>query len=338
MGARYELSTSGRYGQRSKFCFFSHIFRWEAFFICRVPWPCSSRHVPWRQALFSRVAGSPALHRAPLNELRPVHHEADFGAPGLSRTREGGFRYRISILYRKRLFFTPNASENASRTGGSLFEHGAHIPYRRRPSPVPNSANARKEESIACTECFKRQKGEGYCLHRIYQTARKEKGMARNMSRNAAASKKITASVPKTQTPSITSLSPQLHTQPPASTVTSPATTATHPATHSANKKHHQYKTPPASTVTPPGCPKSPLLKVQSAFWAILAGVELTEGVLFGQAPPRAQKKKPRLNVTSIGTSEKRQLPTLPPGGAVPSALVSLTSLFGMGRGGSSPL
>ena len=157
---------------------------------------------------------------------------------------------------------------------------------------------------------------------------RKEKGMARNMSRNAAASKKITASVPKTQTPSITSLSPQLHTQPPASTVTSPATTAT----HSANKKHHQH---PQS---PPGCPKSPLLKVQSAFWAILAGVELTEGVLFGQAPPRAQKKKPRLNVTSIGTSEKRQLPTLPPGGAVPSALVSLTSLFGMGRGGSSPL
>ena len=32
------------------------------------------------------------------------------------------------------------------------------------------------------------------------------------------------------------------------------------------------------------------------------------------------------------------QLPTLPPGGAVPSAMVSLTSLFGMGRGGSSPL
>ena len=248
------------------------------------------------------------MHRAPLNELRPVHHEAVFGAPGLSRTREGRFRYRIFIPYRRSLFFTPNASENASRTGGSLFEHGTHIPYRRRPSPVPNSANARKEESIACTECFKRQKGERYCLHRIYQTARKEKGMARNMSRNAAASKKITAATPKTQTPSITSLSPQLHTQ------------------------------PPASTVTPPGCPKSPLLKVQSAFWAILAGVELTEGVLFGQAPPRAQKKKSRLNVTSIGTSEKRQLPTLPPGGAVPSALVSLTSLFGMGRGGSSPL
>ena len=35
---------------------------------------------------------------------------------------------------------------------------------------------------------------------------------------------------------------------------------------------------------------------------------------------------------------EKRRLPTLPLGVAVPSALVSLTSLFGMGRGGSSPL
>ena len=126
------------------------------------------------------------------------------------------------------------------------------------------------------------------------------------------------------------SLRPQ--NTPANSTTTQRPTTATHPATHSANKKHLQH---PQS---PPGCPKSPLLKVQSAFWAILAGVELTEGVLFGQAPPRAQKKKPRLNVTSIGTSEKRQLPTLPPGGAVPSALVSLTSLFGMGRGGSSPL
>ena len=133
-----------------------------------------------------------------------------------------------------------------------------------------------------------------------------------------------------------------------------PVTTATHPTTsiHSHLPSHHSYtpsytlgqqKVPPIQNTSSihshhPGCPKSPLLKVQSAFWAILAGVELTEGVLFGQAPPRAQKKKPRLNVTSIGTSEKRQLPTLPPGGAVPSALVSLTSLFGMGRGGSSPL
>ena len=37
------------------------------------------------------------------------------------------------------------------------------------------------------------------------------------------------------------------------------------------------------------------------------------------------------------GTPEKRQLPTLTPGGALPSAPAGLTSLFGMGRGGSPP-
>ena len=188
----------------------------EGPFLCRVPGSCFSLvadlaslvwqvlflcHIPGLQVLFLRSRrGSPALHRAPLNELRPVHHEAVFGAPGLSRTREGGFRYRISPPYQESLFFTPNASENASRTPGACFLHGAHIPYRRRPFLVQHPH----------------------------------------------------------PTPSI----------------------------------HHHP----------------------------------------------AYKKKSRLNVTSIGTSEKRQLPTLPPGGAVPSALVSLTSLFGMGRGGSSPL
>ena len=48
-----------------------------------------------------------------------------------SRTRGGGFWYRISLPYHKSLFFTPNASENASRTPGSLFEHRMTIPYRR---------------------------------------------------------------------------------------------------------------------------------------------------------------------------------------------------------------
>ena len=173
----------------------------------------------------------------------------------MARTRKkGGFRYQIFIPYRRSLFFTPNASENASRTGGSLFEHGTHIPYRRRPSPVPNSANARKEESIACTECFKRQKGEGHCPEHVPECRRKQENH---------------------------SLRPQ--NTPANSTTTQRPTTAT----HSANKKHHQHPQSP-----PPGCPKSPLLKVQSAFWAILAGVELTEGVLFGQAPPRAQKKE----------------------------------------------
>ena len=55
-----------------------------------------------------------------------------------SRTTEACFLHRIFILYRKSLFFTPNASENASRTPGSLFEHGTHIPYHRRAFPVPS--------------------------------------------------------------------------------------------------------------------------------------------------------------------------------------------------------
>ena len=72
--------------------------------------------------------------------------ENAFGAAGAilraledaSRTREGCFWHRISLLYRRSLFFTPNASENASCTTGSLFEHGTHIPYHRRAFPVPS--------------------------------------------------------------------------------------------------------------------------------------------------------------------------------------------------------
>ena len=66
------------------------------------------------------------MHRGPLNE-------------NASRTTGGCFWHRISLPYRRSLFFAPNASENASRTTGGLFEHGTHIPYHRRPSPVPNA-------------------------------------------------------------------------------------------------------------------------------------------------------------------------------------------------------
>ena len=55
-----------------------------------------------------------------------------------SRTPGALFCRRMSIPYRRSLFFTPNAVQNASRTPRSLFEHGTHIPYHRRPSPVPN--------------------------------------------------------------------------------------------------------------------------------------------------------------------------------------------------------
>ena len=57
--------------------------------------------------------------------------------------------------------------------------------------------------------------------------------------------------------------------------------------------------------------------------------------------PPPRNARVPGTTYVISGTpghcwlNKKRQRPTLPPGGAVPSARAGLTSLFGMGRGGS---
>ena len=48
-----------------------------------------------------------------------------------SRTPGGLFEHRISIPYRRSLFFAPSAFENASRTPGGCFAHRVSIPYRR---------------------------------------------------------------------------------------------------------------------------------------------------------------------------------------------------------------
>ena len=53
---------------------------------------------------------------------------------------------------------------------------------------------------------------------------------------------------------------------------------------------------------------------------------------------PQRHKNKDTPDDFSSGVSEERQLPTLPPGLAVPSAMTGLASLFGMGRGGSPSL
>ena len=53
-------------------------------------------------------------------------------------------------------------------------------------------------------------------------------------------------------------------------------------------------------------------------------------------SPPRNARVPGTTSV--ISGTQKRQRPTLPPGGAVPSARAGLTSLFGMGRGGSPRL
>ena len=56
-----------------------------------------------------------------------------------SRTREGCFCAPNFPSVPETPVFTPNASENASRTPGSLFEHGTHIPYRRSLFLVPSA-------------------------------------------------------------------------------------------------------------------------------------------------------------------------------------------------------
>ena len=219
-----------------------------------------------------------------------------------------------------------SGTEYPSCTGNACFLH--RMPQKMRRVP---------QEPVFCTARIFRTVG-GPLRYRILRmpekrralpalnasSDRKEKGMARNMSRNAAASKKITASVPKTHRQTAPQLKgpPQLHTT----------------ATHSVNKKHHQYKAPPASTVTPPRLSEKSASQSAIGLLGHSGRGRTNRRGTFRTGSPTGTKKKPRLNVTSIGTSEKRQLPTLPPGGAVPSALVSLTSLFGMGRGGSSPL
>ena len=90
------------------------------------------------------------LYRMLLKTLR-VPQEAVLRTEYLLRTREGGFRYRISLPYQKSLFCAPSAPENAPRTPGACFLHRAHIPYHRRPFPVPNATNTTQSHPAAQT-------------------------------------------------------------------------------------------------------------------------------------------------------------------------------------------
>ena len=83
------------------------------------------------------------MHRVPQKAVLRTEY--------LLRTREGGFRYRISLPYQRSLFFTPGAPENAPRTTGACFLHRKHIPYHRRPSPVPNATNTTQSHPAAQT-------------------------------------------------------------------------------------------------------------------------------------------------------------------------------------------
>ena len=63
-------------------------------------------------------------------KMRRVPEKAVFDTEYLFRTGNACFLHRMSL--------------NASRTPGSLFEHGTHIPYHRWPSPVPNARHRGK--------------------------------------------------------------------------------------------------------------------------------------------------------------------------------------------------
>ena len=108
---------------------------------------CSAHRVPLKM---HRVPQEPVLRTARI--FRTTGGCRVPGAPeNASRTREGGFRYRISLPYQKSLFFTPGTPENAPRTTGACFLHRAHIPYHRRPSPVPNATNTTQSHPAAQT-------------------------------------------------------------------------------------------------------------------------------------------------------------------------------------------
>ena len=135
-----------------------------------------------------------------------------------------------------------SGTEYPSCTGNACFLH--RMPQKMRRVP---------QEPVFCTARIFRTVG-GPFWYRISQmperrkalpapnasSDRKEKGMARNMTRNAAASKKITASVPKThrQTAPQLKYPPQLHTQ-----------LHTRPTKNTTNTKHLQHPQSPPQAV-----------------------------------------------------------------------------------------
>ena len=66
--------------------------------------------------------------------------------------------------------------------------------------------------------------------------------------------------------------------------------------------------------------------------------IGLSEGIGRELGKRAGTKKEPREYCILGAPAERRRLPTLPHCIAVPSAQVGLTSLFGMGRGGTPSL
>ena len=182
--------------------------------------------------------------------MRRVPQKAVFGTEYLFRTVEACFLHRMPLKMRRVPQEPVFCTARIFRTvGGPLRYRILRMPEKRRALPALNASSDRKE-----------------------------KGMARNMSRNAAESKKITASVPKTHRQTAPQLKdpPQLHTQ-----------LHTRPTKNTTNTKHLEQPQSP------------PRLSEKSASQSAIGLLghsgrgRTNRRVLFGQAPPRAQKRSP---------------------------------------------
>ena len=107
---------------------------------------CSSHSTPTKEikvfdfGLFFYVCSPPSGGRF---WSRVPSKEQGKGSPERTK-RAGPFRALKMRPVRQVLLLARHASENASRTPGACFEHRTHIPYHRRPSPVPNARHRGK--------------------------------------------------------------------------------------------------------------------------------------------------------------------------------------------------
>ena len=107
--------------------------------------------LPLQQLSITPVPEKPVLRTARI--FRTTGGCCVPGAPeNAPRTREGGFRYRISLPYHRSPFFAPSAPENASRTTGGLFAPRAYsVPQGAAECPGPLKMRRVPQEPVFCT-------------------------------------------------------------------------------------------------------------------------------------------------------------------------------------------
>ena len=149
----------------------------------------------------------------------------------------------------------------------------------------------------------KAHKNADFVLGGLHRTARRDPARQGTITRNGTRPPGTKRNGPKHN-----------ETQPPRNTIheTQPPRNATHATQHTQRNRHATQ--PPRNT-------------------------QYTKRNRYGNAKEPLRNGTTKKETTFRVVSFKNwRLPTLPHGSAVPSAQVSLTSLFGMGRGGSSPL